>query len=160
MPMTVLAQKKMDGYKASNGKTYHEGDTIKLGIGSSPNGDFRYLQMAGWAAIASYSSAGGSSQTNIGKRYSGMNVVIKKIQSAKLKGATKVYFTVGGGNITNYQLHIEDAIATCEIADCKGAVPASGNSDLERLKKLKELLDAGTITQAEFDKEKQKILGQ
>jgi len=44
--------------------------------------------------------------------------------------------------------------------DCKSTSPTSGNSDLDRLKKLKELLDAGAINQAEFDKEKQKILGQ
>jgi hypothetical protein len=36
--------------------------------------------------------------------------------------------------------------------------PASGEDTVTQLTKLKELLDAGALTQAEFDAQKQKIL--
>ena len=39
-----------------------------------------------------------------------------------------------------------------------GAEPASGEDTVTQLTKLKELLDAGVLTQAEFDAQKQKIL--
>ena len=38
------------------------------------------------------------------------------------------------------------------------AEPGSGEDTVTQLTKLKELLDAGALTQAEFDTEKQKIL--
>lgn len=100
-------------YKASNGITYKPGDTVKLGRGSAPNGDFRYLVMGGIAAS-------GGDADNIPKHYSGTNVIVKKIKVHKARGAEKVWFAVGAGNIVNYNLYIEDAIATCEVADCKG----------------------------------------
>ena len=152
---------KLKEYTASNGVTYSIGDTVKLGRGSAPNGDFLYLQMGGWAAAASYDSNQGSDQLNIGRNYAGLAVTIKKIRKYKFKGQEKVYFTVGGGNITNYNLIIEDAIATCEVADCNDGTEDQNSEQpdkYERLKKLKELLDEGVITQEEFDAEKKKIL--
>ena len=41
---------RVETYTASNGVTYHHSDTIHLGMGSAPNGDFLYLQMGGWGA--------------------------------------------------------------------------------------------------------------
>jgi hypothetical protein len=146
-----LAQNS-DSYKASNGVEYKIGDNIKLGRGSAPNGDFVYLQMGGWAA--------GSSDTNIGKSYAGLAVTLKKIKKYKFKGEEKVLFVVGGGNITNYNLNIEDAIATCEVADCKKNEPVVKEDKYDRLKKLKDLLDQKIITQEEYDKEKTKILAE
>lgn len=150
--ITATAQ-NLPEYKASNGITYKPGDTVKLGRGSHPNGDFRYLQMGGLAAS-------GGDADNIGKHYSGMNVIIKKIKTQKMKGAEKVWFIVGAGNIVNYNLAIEDAIATCEVEACKGSQPAASVDKYDQLAKLKGLLDSGVITQEEYDKEKKKLLDQ
>lgn len=154
----AYGQKTMDTYTASNGITYKEGDQIKLGRGSATNGDFLYLQMGGWGAIASYDMNKGSDQNNIGRGYSGIAVTLKKIRTQKTKGQEKVYFTVGGGNITNYNLMIEDAIATCEIADCKTKPTEVTGDNLDKIKKLKDLLDSGALTEAEYQIEKKKIL--
>ena len=148
-------------YSASNGITYTEGDTIMLGMGSMPNGDFKWLQMGGWAAAMSYNSNAGSSQFNIGKGYANTAVILKKIKSYKTKGIQKCYFIVGGGNITNYYLYIEEAIETCEVK-CK---PSSKSNNIQpdkydQLKKIKELFDNGVITSEEYEKEKQKLLNQ
>ena len=161
--LTSYGQTRLKEYTATNGITYHEKDTIKLGRGSAPNGDFLFFQMGGWGAALTYNSYAGSDQHNLNRHYSGGNVVLKKIMSYKLKGAVKVYFVVGGGNITNYNLHIEDAIASCEIANCNEPTPtvvtvAPAPDKFDQLKKLKGLLTEGIITQEEYDKEKAKLL--
>ncbi|MEZ0182664.1 SHOCT domain-containing protein [Flavobacterium oncorhynchi] len=146
------AQGKIEEYTASNGITYKTGDTITLGLGSGGQGTFVYLKMSGWMA---------GTDTQIGSAYAGLNVVVKKIKVQKFKGAEKVYFTVGGGNITNYSLEIEEAIAVCEVKDCKrnnDPVQNSG-SKYDELKKIKALFDEGVLSKEEYETEKKKILG-
>ena len=76
----------------------------------------------------------------------------------KQKGAQRYVFIVGGGNITNYELYIEEAIQVCEIKDCgKKEAPVVGAAD--ELKKWKALLDSGAITKEEYDAQKKKLLG-
>jgi len=161
LAITAKAQ-KIKEYQASNGVTYHLKDTVHLGRGSAPNGTFLYLQLGGWAAIAGYDSNAGPNQNNIGRGYANTAVIVKKINETKIKGVKKTYFTVGGGNITNYLLYIEDAIQTCEVIPCTGG---NGNQPVvadkfDQLKKLKGLLDSGAITQAEYDEQKKKLLNQ
>lgn len=92
-------------------------------------------------------------------------MMIKKIKSIKRRGAEVVIFTVGGGTLSNYNLFIEDALATCEITDCvkQGTVVVQASpptDNLDKLKKLKGLLDGGAITQSEYDVQKKKLLDQ
>ncbi|MBC5840740.1 SHOCT domain-containing protein [Flavobacterium sp. F-380] len=149
----VNAQQRVSEYKASNGVTYKEGDTIQLGRGSGLQGTFVYLKIAGWMA---------GSTTQIGSAYGGLNVEIKKIKKATFKGGDKVFFVVGGGNITNYSLEIEEAIATCEVKECTASqtTVVSKSDKYDQLKKLKDLLADGTISQEEFDSEKKKLLNE
>jgi len=121
-----------------------------------------YLQMGGWAAVMSYDVNNGADQLNIGRGYANTAVVIKKINQTKIKGIVKVYFTVGGGNLTNYTLYIDDAIQTCEVRPCEAldAQQQPVADKFDQLKKLKGLLDSGAITQAENDAEKKKLLNQ
>ena len=41
MPFVGFAQNE---YRASNGKTYKIGDTVKVAMGSMPDGSFKYVQ--------------------------------------------------------------------------------------------------------------------
>jgi hypothetical protein len=52
----------------------------------------------------------------------------------------------------------EEAPPQSEQPPAPVAQPASGDDTVTQLTKLKELLDAGALTQAEFDAQKQKIL--
>lgn len=152
-----LAQRQ-DLYNAPNGISYHEGDTVKIGRGSGLNGSFVYLTFGGWVQ---YTDPNLAQSGNVSSAISGFGVVIKKIRRTTLKGVSKVYFTVGAGNISNYYLDIDGAIASCEVVPCKNAAEATQPAKpdkLDQLKKLKELLDTGAITQEEFDTEKKKIL--
>lgn len=147
----VNAQDRLTEYKASNGITYKDGDKIQLGRGAGGQGTFIYLKVAGWMA---------GTDTQVGSAYSGLNVEIKKIKKQTFKGAEKIIFTVGGGNITNYTLEIEDAIASCEIKDCQNQTMEVVNKTdkYDQLKKLKSLLDDGTLSKEEYEAEKKKLL--
>lgn len=147
---SVNAQKKLKEYKASNNITYKEGDTITMGRGSGSQGSFVFYQMGGLAT-----TMGDNSLPSI---HGGTNVILKKIKVAKVRGIEKVWFVVNGGNITNYNLFIEDAIATCEIKDCNSKSESNAPDKYDQLKKLKQLLDDGTLTQEEYEIEKKDIL--
>ena len=153
---------KLDKYTASTGDTYTVGDTIKLGRGSGINGSFVYLQMGGLfntlsAMSGTMSTANGryreANRTNtnisagLGKNFSGLNVILKKIKQQKFKGGNKIVFVVGGGNITNYDLMIEEALATGEVASSV----ITSDQALSELKKEKDKLDLGLITQTKYD---------
>jgi len=159
-----VQSQKLTEYKAINGITYKIGDTVRLGRGSSPSGTFLYLQMGGWGAVLSYDSNGGPNQLNIGRAYANTAVVIKKIKAGRIKGIEKYWFVVGGGNITNYNLTIDDAIQACEVVPCESqnqaTVVQQSDDNFDKLKKLKALLDSGAITQAEYDEQKKKLLNQ
>ena len=116
---------KLKEYKAINGITYKIGDTVKLDSGSGVNGEFLYLQMGGWGAVALFNSNNGSDQLNIGRGYAHSFVLVKKIKKNSYKGRSKVIFTVDGGNISNYSLLIDDAIDVCEVAPCKPTTVAN-----------------------------------
>jgi hypothetical protein len=150
--------KRLSEYKASNGVTYRVGDTVKIGRGSAPDGTFRYIQYGGWMAIMGEK---GTDSHNLERNASGYGAVIKKIHRFSAHGIPKVVFAMGAGGLNNFDLWIEDAIATCEIADCKGgqaAVAPPPGDNLDRLKKLKALLDSGAITKAEYDEQKKRLL--
>ncbi len=154
---------KLTEYRAINGVNYKIGDTVKLGRGSAPNGTFMYLQMGGWGAIMSYDADKGANQLNIGRAYANTAVIIKKIKFYAISGVQKMTFTVGGGNITNYVLTIDDAIQACEVVPCQDPNnpnnQSAASSVADELIKWKKLLDQGAITQAEYDAQKKKLLG-
>lgn len=143
--LTSFAQQNHPEYKASNNVTYHIGDTVKLGRGSGNSGQFVFVYAAGLSGGAALPS-----------HYASGNAVIKKVQTWKVKGAVRWHLVVGVGLLTNYYIQIEDAIATCEVAQCN--TPTAQTDKFDQLKKLKELLDSGAITQEEYDAEKKKIL--
>ncbi|WP_026838499.1 SHOCT domain-containing protein [Gillisia sp. JM1] len=153
---------KLDEFTASNGITYKVGDDFKLGRGSDTNGRFVYVNMGGWGAIAGATNNANynADQNRLGAANSGLIVTLKKIKKYDSKRFKGVYFTVGGGNITNYTIDIENAIVTCEIEICNDEkdVSQSNPDKYDQLEKLKKLLDTGVLTQEEYDVEKKKVL--
>jgi hypothetical protein len=144
---------KLKEYKANNGVTYKIGDSIKLNKGSNFNGSFNYVMIGGWAVSMN------AEQNKLPSTNQGLILTVKKIRKYNRKRYKGVIFTVGGGNITNYLLMINEAIEACEITPCSEKNSFSGSeSKYDKLKKLKELLDSGAITKEEFEKEKKKIL--
>lgn len=155
---SVKAQnaEQLEEFTASNGITYKIGDQIKLARGSDTNGKFVYVNIGGWA-ISSNSEANRLPAANAGRI-----VTLKKIKKYDSKRYKSIIFIIGGGNITNYTMDIENAIATCEIENCKkDSGSAQAKSDkYDQLKKLKDLHDNGTLSEDEYSIEKKKLLDQ
>jgi hypothetical protein len=144
---------RLDEYTASNGITYKIGDEIKLGRGSDTNGKFVYVNIGGWAVSTN------PEQNRLPASSSGLIVTVKKINKYNHKRYKGVYFTVGGGNITNYFLDVENAIQTCEVENCVQTSQGSTTDKFDQLSKLKKLLDDGVLSNEEYEIEKKKILG-
>ncbi|UJH90909.1 SHOCT domain-containing protein [Antarcticibacterium sp. 1MA-6-2] len=161
----VQAQKKvekLDEFTASNGITYKVGDEIKLGRGSDTDGRFVYVNMGGWGTVLAATSDANynAEQNRLGAANSGLIVTIKKIKKYDQKRYKGVYFTVGGGNITNYVIDIENAIATCEVENCKDNenIAQSSTDKYDQLEKIKKLFDNGVLSKEEYEAEKKKVL--
>jgi hypothetical protein len=159
LPLAVSAQ-KLNEYHASNGKTYHPGDTIRLGLGSMPNGDFKYIQINQLLPGPPDPRRSGAMAAR--KDMTNNSYVIKKIRNIdQISGGTKVAITIKTGGLPTCDIWIEDAIAACEVLPCanqKGA--AATTSVADELIKLKKLMDEGAITKAEYDAQKKKLLGE
>lgn len=114
LSVTVHAQ-KIQEYKAANGITYHEGDTVHLGKGAGTNSAFINMVPADLAGRTYATNHQGNELTT---GYSHMNVIIKKIKQYSLNGSSKTYFTVEGGRM-KFFLAIDDAVDDCEVKPCK-----------------------------------------
>ena len=148
-------------YTASNGIIYHEGDSVLMGYGSSPNGSYQYFTLGGTLAVMSYNSNAGANQFDASKGFGGLKLRIIKIKSIKYLGQNKTYFVVKA-QVGRFNLFIEDAIKFCEVKPCnennKGATIIQAPSDADELAKFKKLLDEGVINQDEYDAKKKAIL--
>jgi hypothetical protein len=159
-PLIGFAQ-TLKEYSATNGRTYHPGDTVKVGLGSMPDGNFKYIQIN--SLLPTPPDPRRSSNMNARKDMSGSNYLIKRIKKiTQPSGGEKVVFTIKTGGLPTCDIWIDQAIASCEVTPCNdqkaGTSPQFSVAD--ELLKLKKLLDSGAITQAEYDAQKKKLLAQ
>jgi len=150
--LPLLSRGQITEYKAINGITYHLNDTVRLGKGSAPSGEFLYIEERG------IPSPGRS--RFLPKEFTNAGVVIKKINTHKRSGILKYNFVVSAGGVFNFSLYVDDAILACEVVPCGQAAAKPPASVADELKKLKALLDSGALTQAEYDAQKKKLLSQ
>jgi hypothetical protein len=141
------------------------GQDVKLGTGTLPYGDFKYIGFS----QTSFMGSNNPRQQTVGKNWSGHLFKVKRfrVDGNKKRGYT-YRLILGGGNIVNYECDIERAIAAGEIIVPDEFKPKSNIvvevkskiSIADELGKLKKLLDEGVLTQAEYDLEKKKLLEQ
>ena len=133
------------------------GDMIQIGQGSSPVKNFLYIYDFGWHAAPN----------GIASKY----YIIKKLKyELDKKTDTKQYFAfieLAGLMGGSYAINLENAIRYKEIISLnkksfdnenKSNQTSNKVSITDELKKLKELLDQGILTQDEFNSQKKKIL--
>lgn len=132
-------------YVGSDGGVYNIGDRIKIGVPSS-NKTFAFIWM-GDGIITPLES--------LPAAQSGTETEIKKIvvTGNKRIGYSVNMRTKGIIGLLNYTIQFENALSTGEI---KGTGMTSDEA-LEELKKAKDKLDLGLITQEEFDKIKAEL---
>lgn len=145
---TTVSFCQISEYTASNGVTYHVGDTITLLRGSGHNGEFVYCQMGdAFSTLSALNGQTSGINQGLPKNQAGANMIIKKIKETKIKGAKQTYFFVAGGNIVQYKIIIEDALSTGEIK----SVGYTSDQALNELKKAKDKLDLQIINQNQYD---------
>jgi hypothetical protein len=132
-------------YAASDGATYKIGDRKKIGVPSS-NKTFAFIQEGDGLLIPI---------TNLSASASGTETEIKKIWVAGTKrgGYSVAMRNKGFTGLSNYTILFENALATGEI----DGFGFSSDEALAELKKAKDKLDLGLITQEEFDKLKSEL---
>jgi len=145
---------KITAYKAANGITYHLNDTVRLGKGSGDNGSFLYIEQRGIPIPSPHPSPG------LPKTFTNSGVIIKNIKKDNVNGIDKYLFIVSAGGPFRFSVYIDDAILACEVIPCQSTTPKQSASVADEIKKLKELLDSGALTQAEFDLQKRKLLSE
>ena len=110
MTLVMFSMLAFGQYTASNGVTYNVGDTLTIGKGSAQDGSFMFIQLNGAAML----TAGGSNELNMGKHYTGLKAVVKKVVMKKLAGQTKPCLTVTLKPFS-YIIYIEEAIESGEL---------------------------------------------
>ena len=121
-------------YVSKDGITYKAGDIIKIGFPSSVN-EFKFIRAAG----------GGPYQT---KELSGREVEIKYFMASGFKNeGFQPVAVCKGALLSYYNIEIENAIQTGEIK----SFGMTSDEALSELKKAKDKLDLGIITQAKYD---------
>ena len=126
-------------YIASDGAAYKIGDRIKIGVPSS-NKTFAYIFQGDGFVVP---------VTALTAVYSGTETEIKKIivGGNKRMGLMVIFKTKGMTGLSNYTIQFENALSTDEV---KGFGMTSDEA-LAELKKAKDKLDLGIITQEEFN---------
>ncbi|MCW2120727.1 hypothetical protein [Flavobacterium sp. 7A] len=132
-------------YVSQDDATYKVGDRIKIGVPSS-NKSFAFITEGDGFLLPI---------TNLTASSSGQETEIKKIfvVGNKRAGYTVSFRTKGITGLSNYSIQFENALSTGEV---KGFGKTSDEA-LTELKKEKDKLDLGLITQEEFDKSRAEL---
>jgi hypothetical protein len=132
-------------YVGSDGAVYKIGDRVKIGVPSS-NKTFAFITQGDGLLMPI---------TNLTASFSGTETEIKKIfvVGNKRMGYTVSFRTKGVTGLSNYTIQFENALSTGEV---KGFGLTSDDA-LQQLKKGKDKLDLGLITQEEYDKLKEEL---
>jgi hypothetical protein len=143
--LATASKGEYNSYFASDGATYKIGDKIKIGVPSS-NKTFAFIYEGDGIILPI---------TPLHASASGNETEIKRIAVVgnKRAGYSVVFRTKGISGLSNYSIQFENALSVGEI---KGFGKTSDEALIE-LKKAKDKLDLGLITQEEYDKLKAEL---
>jgi hypothetical protein len=143
--LTTSQRGEFTSYVGSDGAVYKIGDRVKIGVPSS-NKTFAFISEGDGFIIP---------VTNLTAVSSGTETEIKRIyvMGNKRSGYSVVFRTKGITGLSNYTIQFENALSTGEV---KG-FGLSSDDALSELKRYKDKLDLGLISQEEFDKKKAEL---
>jgi hypothetical protein len=144
--LATASRGEFTSYIASDGAVYKIGDRIKIGVPSS-NKTFAFITEGGGLLLPI---------TNLTAASSGQETEIKKIWVVgnKRVGYSVSFRTKGITGLSNYTIQFENALSTGEV---KGFGMTSDDA-LAELKKAKDKLDLGLITQEKYDEIKAELV--
>ncbi|ATL49300.1 hypothetical protein COR50_20150 [Chitinophaga caeni] len=150
-----------------------KGQDIKIGMGTMPDGDFKFIRRKAGSLFAYYSTTGYQGQANAANAFprsqSGLKYRIKSVEKRGNKKRGYVYYAKIGFGIVNFEIDVENAIAKGEIWVPDEFRPNPTQEPIkvelkqqisiaDELTKLKKLYDDGVLTKEEFEMQKKKLL--
>ena len=114
LPRITFSQRS-SVYEASNGITYSVGDSIVLGVGSSPDGFFNHIYSSLARTIFGSLAAEYDQDLRLPEYFHGAPIVIKKIRIRESEALFN--FDTDGWGV--FVIDVEKAIAACEISYCR-----------------------------------------
>lgn len=161
----VPGKKTFEPFVAVDGETYTVGDSLKMGVGSNTDGSFNYIYVPPNILL-------GSERITYSSAASGIIFKLKHFSKVKSSGETLGVFTyVPEKKIdVGFMNAIVDINLALETGELESKNPSYGKNIItdsdksvsddkyDNLLKLKELYEAGVLTEDEFKKEKQEIL--
>jgi hypothetical protein len=146
-------------------------DTIKAGVGSMPDGSFKYISVASSSPFRLVGGNNPNALNNANAMQSGLSGfkfnIHKMIRFGNNRIGFKDYIILKNGELIRYECDINSAIASGEIEVPEQYRPKqkpmevvikNGFSIADELLKLKKLLDDGILTKEEFEAQKKKLL--
>lgn len=134
-------------YATKSGAIYRAGEVIQLVTGTGQGGTFKYIYVPPNAWL-------GFPRQSLGAKWNNKQFVIKEIRQqpttsdSSARAATVAVLSTKG----------LDTSVDLEQAEAAGEIQRPIASVADELLKLKQLLDAGVLTQSEFDVQKTKLL--
>ena len=163
-------QRENDSLITSCGYAIAPGTMLKIGTGALPDGDFKYIRVSATSLFQSTgnSRAYNNSSNSFAAGFGGMTYKVIRIDEHGDKKHGFAYYPIISQGPIRYQIDIDNAIAAGEVVvpdkfKPKPAAPViiqQAPSAADELLKFKKLLDAGAITQDEYDAQKKKLLAQ
>lgn len=134
------------------------GDTLQLGQGSREDKGFVYIHTLS-------ASDDADAQKSLNHTYSGQKVVLKElIARGSAENGFGVYGVISPGTLPPYYIALDSAVNAGELLPpikyrpSAAASPALPAKIAQELIKLKAALDAGTLTQQEYESRRRKLL--
>ncbi|MCW3088091.1 MAG: hypothetical protein JWQ78_1477 [Sediminibacterium sp.] len=154
-----------DSLYTSSGYVVGKGQKIKLGIGTMPDGNFKFIRINSSSIFhnsefSNYNSGYVANNYNsMNRRESGREYTITRLEK---RGSDKHgfgYYLVVAGT-PRYEVDIENAIASGELVVPPQYRPGRllQGSAADELLKFKKLLDEGVLTMQEYLVQKKKLL--
>lgn len=135
-------------YTTKSGAIYRTGEVMQLVAGTGQGGTFKYLYVPPNAWL-------GFPRQPLGAKWNNKQFVIKELRQQPLTSDSSAR-TATVAVLSTKGL---DTSVDLEEAEAAGEIQRPIASVADELLKLKQLLDAGVLTQSEFDVQKIKLLG-
>lgn len=158
---------KKDTLFLAKGGYLVQGQNIKLGKGTRDNGFFKNIEVSTSSMFRTIGNSNDIQGYNaLASQYNNLEAKIIRFEDRGTKRTGKKYVAIiGVGEPSRYQVDIDNAIEDGEVIlvgykkENITQVPNSSISMIDELKKLKDLYDAGVLSEDEYNTAKTKILG-
>lgn len=165
---TDSLSKNKDTLYLASGYKIVKGLPLKIGTGSTPTGSFKFIRYnsASLFAYTSNTPNAADNANSLERNCSGLSLNVNRIEKRGSKKMGFVYYPIIKRGILGYEVDINNAIASGEIAvpdefkpkEKQSQVIIQKSSSADEIMKYKKMMDDGIITKDEFEAKKKKLL--